>query len=47
LDQVAANRPIILVPGKIHAIWWIHRFSPRLGLLLTRRLYGNYRELLT
>ncbi len=31
LDLVAANRAIIVVPGRWKALWWLERLSPSLG----------------
>jgi len=36
LKQIAANKPIIVLPRKWKLFWWAYRLSPRLGLYLSR-----------
>jgi NAD(P)-dependent dehydrogenase (short-subunit alcohol dehydrogenase family) len=38
LDQVARNRPIIVVPGWWKGLWWLERLSPSLGLLVAEKV---------
>ena len=39
LDQVAANREIIVVPSWWKLIWWLNRLAPGLGSRLAARAY--------
>lgn len=44
LDQVVANRAIIIVPGWWKIFWWIHRFSPALGMRLVGKSYRDMKR---
>jgi NAD(P)-dependent dehydrogenase (short-subunit alcohol dehydrogenase family) len=44
LDRVSRNRAVILIPGRIHLLWWIDRFSPSLGIRLVQSFYAGYRD---
>ncbi len=39
LRAVARNRAVIIVPGWWRILWWIHRLSPSLFMVLWRRIY--------
>ncbi len=39
LRHVAANRAIIIIPGRWKLIWWLHRLSPSLGRYLGHRIH--------
>ncbi len=41
LDQVAANRAIVVVPGRWKALWWLERLSPSLGERFARIVLGR------
>ncbi len=41
LRGVAANRAIIIVPGRWKLAWWLHRLSPPLGRYLNRKVHES------
>jgi NAD(P)-dependent dehydrogenase (short-subunit alcohol dehydrogenase family) len=38
LNAIANNKAIIVIPGWYKLFWWLERFSPSLGIWMTRRL---------
>lgn len=38
LNAIANNKAIIVIPGWYKPFWWLERFSPSLGIWMTRRL---------
>ncbi len=40
LDQVAKNKPIIVLPASYKMLWWINRVSPTLAMGLSQKIYG-------
>jgi NAD(P)-dependent dehydrogenase (short-subunit alcohol dehydrogenase family) len=44
LDQVAANREIIIVPSWWRLIWWMNRFTPGLSSRFARRMYEDMKK---
>jgi NAD(P)-dependent dehydrogenase (short-subunit alcohol dehydrogenase family) len=44
LDQVAAGRAIIVVPGWWKIFWWIYRLSPALGMRLVEKSYRDLKR---
>jgi NAD(P)-dependent dehydrogenase (short-subunit alcohol dehydrogenase family) len=48
LDQVARNRPIIIVPSWWRVLWWLDRASPSLSIWLARAFVArSTREMIT
>jgi len=41
LPQIAANKPIIVLPGAWKLYWWAYRLSPRLGMYLSRASFRD------
>ena len=41
LRRVAADRAIIIVPGRWKLIWWLHRASPALASYLSRKVHES------
>ncbi len=41
LRQVAANRAIIIVPGRWRVMWWLYRLSPSLSMFLSRKFHES------
>jgi NAD(P)-dependent dehydrogenase (short-subunit alcohol dehydrogenase family) len=46
LDQVARNRPIIVVPAWWKVLWWLDRLSPALSLFVAQRAFQSARRAL-
>lgn len=46
LDQVAANRAIIVIPGWWKVLWWLDRVSPRFGQLFAETAVGRLKQAL-
>lgn len=46
LNQVAANRAIIVVPAWWKLFWWVHRLSPALGLRMVAISYRDTKRAL-
>jgi short-subunit dehydrogenase len=44
LDQVMANKPIIVVPSWWKAFWYIDRISPSLSMFVWERLHARVRR---
>jgi hypothetical protein len=44
LDQIAANRPIIVLPSWYKVMWWMERLFPTLSLALTTRMVEQVRK---
>jgi NAD(P)-dependent dehydrogenase (short-subunit alcohol dehydrogenase family) len=40
LQEIAKNRPIIIIPGRWKLFWWLNRLSPRLSLYLGKTMLG-------
>ena len=39
LNQVAKNKPVIVIPARYKMLWWANRLSPSLGISIATQIY--------
>jgi NAD(P)-dependent dehydrogenase (short-subunit alcohol dehydrogenase family) len=39
LNQVAKNKPVIVIPARYKMLWWANRLSPSLGVSIAAQIY--------